>query len=376
MTGRPQAVMVHVNVGTGNTINNVTNLSRDRAPLILCAGRTPFTEKGSFGSRTRSIHWAQEMFDQAGMLREMVKWDYELKVPDQVADVAARAYEMTMTSPRGPVYLVLPREPLSAPVSEALASAPRQLPALGHPDPQAIATLAQWIAKAEQPLIITSSDGDPRAVAALVEACRALRAAGGQSQCPRGDACLRAIRCMPATIPRRWCPRPISSSMPNATCPGIRISTRRGRAANSRISARTRSISAIRCARSRAISLSPRARPLPSRRLHAALEQHLPAMSAAIERRRKQAAERRKARREKVAKDARGAPDKITPHYLSHCHRRGLRHRRRDLQRISALASSIARARSRKPSTRSALPAASAGGSAPPSARSSPRPRS
>src|SRR5256714_12213010 len=26
MTGRPQAVMVHVNVGTGNTINNITNL--------------------------------------------------------------------------------------------------------------------------------------------------------------------------------------------------------------------------------------------------------------------------------------------------------------------------------------------------------------
>ncbi len=46
--------MVHVNVGTGNTINNITNLSRDRAPVILAAGRTPFTEKGAFGSRTRS----------------------------------------------------------------------------------------------------------------------------------------------------------------------------------------------------------------------------------------------------------------------------------------------------------------------------------
>ena len=126
MNGRPQAVMVHVNVGTGNTINNVTNLSRDRAPVILAAGRTPFTEKGTFGSRTRSIHWAQEMFDQAGMLRELVKWDYELKVPEQVADVTARAYEMSMTSPRGPVYLVLPREPISAPVSADMATPPRQ----------------------------------------------------------------------------------------------------------------------------------------------------------------------------------------------------------------------------------------------------------
>jgi acetolactate synthase-1/2/3 large subunit len=102
MNGRPQAVMVHVNVGTANTINNVTNLSRDRVPLILAAGRTPITEKGQFGSRSRPIHWAQEMFDQAGMLRELVKWDYELRQPSQVGDVVARATEVAMTHPRGP----------------------------------------------------------------------------------------------------------------------------------------------------------------------------------------------------------------------------------------------------------------------------------
>ena len=87
MTGRPQAVMVHVNVGTANAINNIINLTRDRVPVILAAGRTPITEKGKFGARNRHIHWAQEMFDQAGMLRELVKWDYELRVPEQVADV-------------------------------------------------------------------------------------------------------------------------------------------------------------------------------------------------------------------------------------------------------------------------------------------------
>jgi acetolactate synthase-1/2/3 large subunit len=110
MTGRPQAVMLHVNVGTANAINNIINLNRDNVPLILAAGGTPITEKGKFGSRNRYIHWAQEMFDQAGMLREAVKWDYELRVPEQVGDVVSRAYEVTMTSPRGPVYLVLPRD--------------------------------------------------------------------------------------------------------------------------------------------------------------------------------------------------------------------------------------------------------------------------
>ena len=158
MTGHPQAVMVHVNVGTANTINNVTNLARDRVPLILCAGRTPITEKGSFGSRSRPIHWAQEMFDQAGMLRELVKWDYELRMPTQVGDMVSRAYEVAMASPRGPVYLVLPREPLSAPLSEPIGPLkPRAQAAAAHPDPRSIAVLAEWIAGAERPLIIAST---------------------------------------------------------------------------------------------------------------------------------------------------------------------------------------------------------------------------
>src|ERR1041385_7641643 len=170
MTGRPQAVMVHVNVGTGNTLNNLINLSRDRVPLILAAGRTPVTEKGSFGSRSRQIHWGQEMFDQAGMVREIVKWDYELRRPEQTADVVARAHEMTMTTPRGPVYLVLPREPLSASLAEEPAIAPRPVPAAAYPDPAAIEELAGWISKAERPLIITAGPGnDESAVAALAK---------------------------------------------------------------------------------------------------------------------------------------------------------------------------------------------------------------
>jgi len=158
MNGKPQAVMVHVNVGTANTINNVTNLSRDRVPLILAAGRTPISEKGSFGSRSRPIHWAQEMFDQAGMLRELVKWDYELRNANQIGDVVSRGVDVAMAHPRGPVYMVLPREPLSAPISEPIAPIkPRPQAAHTHPDPKAIATLAEWIAGAERPLIIAAT---------------------------------------------------------------------------------------------------------------------------------------------------------------------------------------------------------------------------
>src|ERR1700674_423257 len=123
MTGAPQALMVHVNVGTANTINLLANAARDRVPLLLMAGRSPIMEAGTFGARSRPIHWAQEMFDQAGMVRELVKWDYELRLPEQIGDVVARAYEMARPPPRGPVFFVLRGEPLSASLPEFPASA-------------------------------------------------------------------------------------------------------------------------------------------------------------------------------------------------------------------------------------------------------------
>ncbi|MSQ70602.1 MAG: thiamine pyrophosphate-requiring protein [Betaproteobacteria bacterium] len=160
VSGKPQAVMVHVSVGTGNTVNALMNASRDNVPLLLLAGRSPVTESGPHGTRSGVIHWAQEMFDQAGMVRELVKWDYELRRPDQVGAVTARAVERAISSPRGPVYLSLPREPLAAASPEdPNALQPREIPAPPHPQPQSVARLADWILAAEHPLIITSNSG-------------------------------------------------------------------------------------------------------------------------------------------------------------------------------------------------------------------------
>jgi acetolactate synthase-1/2/3 large subunit len=159
MTGAPQALMVHVNVGTANTINLLANAARDRIPLLLMAGRSPIMETATFGARSRPIHWAQEMFDQAGMLREFVKWDYELRNPAQAGLVVARAVEAAMAPPRGPVYLTLPREPLAASAGSDAAIEPRSFPSAAHADPSLIARLADWLMEAERPLLIASSVG-------------------------------------------------------------------------------------------------------------------------------------------------------------------------------------------------------------------------
>src|SRR6516162_7481538 len=165
--GRPAAVMVHVNVGTGNAATAIITASRANVPVLMSAGRTPVTEEGQLGSRDLHIHWAQESFDQAAMLREYVKWDYELRMPAQVESVVDRALELMQAEPRGPVYLTLPREVLAAnPGPLTITSPPRrQLSSERFPDPARVDEAARILARAERPLVLVSAAGiDRRAV--------------------------------------------------------------------------------------------------------------------------------------------------------------------------------------------------------------------
>src|SRR5258706_1412011 len=115
ITGRPQAMMVHVGVGTANSMNGLINASRQNVPILFSAGRTPLTESGALPApRNNYIHWAQEHFDQGGMLREFMKWDYELRHPEQVETVLDRALAIAKSEPQRPVYVTLPREILAA----------------------------------------------------------------------------------------------------------------------------------------------------------------------------------------------------------------------------------------------------------------------
>ena len=144
---------------------------RARIPFLFRAGRTPITEEGSPASRSRPIHWAQDAFDQAGMLREYVKWDYELRTPSQLESVVDRAMAMAMSEPKGPIYLTLPREILATPLEEVEFQAqPRYDLPTYHPDPVKVQEAARILCEAKYPLIITSSAGRSQAaVQALMD---------------------------------------------------------------------------------------------------------------------------------------------------------------------------------------------------------------
>src|SRR5215467_6811452 len=121
---RVPATMVHVSVGTANGVCGALNAARENVPMLFTAGRSPLTESGFPGARDVYIHWAQEMFDQAGMLSEIVKWEYELRNGQQLETVIDRALSIATTPPGGPVYLSLPREILAAPLPDFSYDAP------------------------------------------------------------------------------------------------------------------------------------------------------------------------------------------------------------------------------------------------------------
>ncbi|HWD57955.1 MAG TPA: thiamine pyrophosphate-requiring protein, partial [Stellaceae bacterium] len=107
-----------------------------------------------------------------GMLREMVKWDYELRNGAQLETVVDRALSLATSAPEGPVYLSLPREVLGETLSGFSYDSPSRRMAAAPPaaDEAALEAAATILGQAKRPVIITASAGrDVGAVAALAD---------------------------------------------------------------------------------------------------------------------------------------------------------------------------------------------------------------
>jgi acetolactate synthase-1/2/3 large subunit len=170
-TGEPAAVILHTNVGLANGAIGAINAATDHVPMIIMSGRTPTTESGRFGSRTVPIGWGQEMRDQTALVREACKWEYEIRFPEQVPELLDRAHAIATSTPKGPVYLSLPREVLCEPCpTEALAAAPSMAPAALGPNPDDLQRAAWLLRHAERPVIIAQRGAGTQAgFAALAE---------------------------------------------------------------------------------------------------------------------------------------------------------------------------------------------------------------
>lgn len=174
-TGRAQAVIAHVDVGTLNLGLGLHNASRNRIPVFIYAGVAPFTELGDrFGGRQSYIQFVQDVYDQPGSGREYFKWEYEVRAGSMFRHAVARGLQIAHAAPAGPVYLSSAREPLEE-ICEATDPFPVHLPPRRSlPEQSALRDLAEKIARAENPLLVTTSGGrepdGPAATAAIADA--------------------------------------------------------------------------------------------------------------------------------------------------------------------------------------------------------------
>lgn len=169
VSGKAQSVMLHTNVGLSNGATGAINAACEHVPMILMSGRTPVTEGERFGARTVPIGWGQEMRDQTALVRESCKWDYELKYPEQIGGLLDRAYAISNSTPRGPVYLSIPREVLCETTrAEGLEAPCSMAPAIAAPDATALSEAARMLAEARAPLVIAQRGaGDEASFAAF-----------------------------------------------------------------------------------------------------------------------------------------------------------------------------------------------------------------
>jgi acetolactate synthase-1/2/3 large subunit len=164
VTGRGQGVLVHVDVGTANAANAMHNLFRSRLPVLLMAGKAPYTSHDELvGTRDTHVHFVQEPFDQGSLVRPYMKWEWTLPSGVVVKEALQRAYSIMQSAPRGPVYLMMQRETLTQHwnVDEI-----RRYPgdrygatAAAGGDPELVALLADRLLAAENPILITGYGG-------------------------------------------------------------------------------------------------------------------------------------------------------------------------------------------------------------------------
>ncbi|KXL42416.1 hypothetical protein M433DRAFT_543222 [Acidomyces richmondensis BFW] len=191
VTNRPQAVIVHVDVGTQGLGAAVHNASCGRAPVLIFAGLSPYTIEGEYrGSRTEYIHWIQDVPDQKAIVGQYCRYTAEIKRGRNVKQLVHRALSFATSEPRGPVYLVGAREAMEEEIEPYHLDPTHWGPAeLGGLTTAQLKPIAEALVAAQEPLVITGYSGrNHAAVAALVrlaDTVKGLRVldTGGSDMC-------------------------------------------------------------------------------------------------------------------------------------------------------------------------------------------------
>ena len=195
MSGKVPMTAAHVDIGTQHYGGAIHTAWHSGLPVLVTAGAAPSAYPGSMrGAREGGGYiWTQQSFDQHSIVRPYVKWDKRLEAHDNPGLMVSRAVQVSLTEPRGPVYMSFPPEVALLPLRAARFPTAQQLgvPAPIAPDPDSIDEIARRLIGARKPAVVVSHSGrNPRTVAALVHLCDSLAL-------PVFAGRLRAYHCFP-----------------------------------------------------------------------------------------------------------------------------------------------------------------------------------
>lgn len=191
LTGKPQAVIVHVDVGTQGLGAAVHNSACGRAPVLIFAGLSPFTLEGEHrGTRTEYIHWIQDVPDQKQIVAQYCRYTGEFKTGKNVKQLVNRALQWAKSGPQGPVYLYGAREVMEQEIEPyQLRQSDWKPIKLGSLPQDAVDNIADALAGAKRPLVLTGYGGRnhefPGALVKLADTVPNLRVVdcGGSDMC-------------------------------------------------------------------------------------------------------------------------------------------------------------------------------------------------
>ncbi len=146
--GKPVLVNLHNAPGLGNAMGNLKTAYHNKTPLIITAGqqRRDMTvyEPGFYNKDARDLP------------KPYVKWSYEPARAQDIPAAIARAIHIATQEPQGPVFLALPLDDWDA-EADPLPPAIRTVTTRTAPDPAALASVAERIARAKKPAFLAGA---------------------------------------------------------------------------------------------------------------------------------------------------------------------------------------------------------------------------
>ncbi|KAI0629916.1 thiamine diphosphate-binding protein [Trametes polyzona] len=200
VTGKPAAVIVHVDVGTQGLAGAVHNVDRGHTPVFIFAGAAPqSSDQRIKGTKNEWPMWLQDVPDQPSIVRQYMRYTAQIQTGKNAAKMVMRALQIATSEPKGPVYLWARRETTEEEVDPSIFEEklditrwpPVQGPGLS---PAAIESITNALLQARFPLIITANSGRNPKTVPLLSTLSSLLAIGVFTSCP-------SAVCIPWTHP-------------------------------------------------------------------------------------------------------------------------------------------------------------------------------